>query len=91
MPVFFSSTLYFLLLMLGDTFHLPSPPEIVVASLFYLIPPVALLACGAVVWSSSMTVDRKVGAMLVTLFGMLLQFSVILLVFVVATGYAPTQ
>jgi hypothetical protein len=87
---FFSPTLYFLLLILADRFFIPSPPEILVASLFYLIPPVALLVCGSVLWFSSLTVARKIGWMLFTLFAMLLQFGILLAIMIVATGFAPT-
>jgi hypothetical protein len=90
LSAFFSPAVYFLLLLLGDSFFLPAPPETLVASLFYLIPPVALLVCGAVVWSSSLTVSRKIGWMLFTLFAMLLQFGIFLAIFIVATGFAPT-
>jgi len=83
---FFSPAFYFLLLLLADTFFLPGPPEIIVALLFYLIPPVALLVCGAVIWSSSLTGGHKIGWMLGTLFGMLLQFGILLGIFVVAAG-----
>jgi hypothetical protein len=82
---FVSPMIYFLLLLLGDTFQFPCPPEVLVASLFYLIPLVALLVCASVVWLSSMTVARKIGWMLFTLFGMLLQFAMLLAIFVVAT------
>jgi len=50
---FFSPTAYFLLLLLGDTFHFPSPPDTLVASLFYFLPVVAVLVCGSVVWFKS--------------------------------------
>jgi hypothetical protein len=91
LSAFFSPAVYFLLLVLGDRFFLPSPPEIFVASLFYLIPPVALLVCGSAVWLSSMTVARKIGWMLFTLVAMLLQFGILLAIIMTATGYVPTQ
>jgi hypothetical protein len=87
---FFSPTVYFVFLLLADRFSVPSPPEILVSSLFYLIPLVALLVCGSVVWSSSETVTRKIGWLLFTLFAMLVQFGVLLAIIIQATGYAPT-
>ena len=84
LPAFFSPIVYFLLLLLGDTFHLPSPPEVIVACLFYFIPPVALLVCGFDVWMSNMTIAGKIGWMFLTLVGMLLQFGILLAIFVVA-------
>src|SRR5438270_9971181 len=86
LSAFFSPPLYFLLLLLADRFHIPSPPESIVASLFYLIPAVALLVCGSVVWLSSMTLARRVGWMLFTLFAMLLQTGILLAIIITATG-----
>ena len=85
---FFSPAAYFLLLMLADRFNIPAPPEMVVASLLYTIPFIALLVCGSVVWMSGMTVARKFGWLLFTLFGLLFQFGFLLVVITMATGYA---
>jgi hypothetical protein len=82
----FGPTVYFLLLLFADRFHVPAPPDAFVASLFYLIPLVALLVCESVVWFSSMAVSRKRGWMLFTLFAMLLQVGVLLAVIVMAAG-----
>ena len=90
LSAFFSPTVYFLLLLLADSFHVPSPPDVFVASLFYLIPVVALLVCASVVWLSSMTAARKIGWMLFTLFAMLLQAGILLAIMITATGYVPT-
>jgi hypothetical protein len=87
---FFSPTLYFLLLMFADRFHVPSPPDILVASLFYLIPAAALLFCGSAAWFSGMRIARKIGWMLFTLFAMLIQTGVLLAIMIAATGYAPS-
>jgi len=67
-----------------------APPEKVVASLFYLIPPVALLVCGSVVWRSDMTIARKIGWMLFTLCMMLLQVGILLAIFL-AAAFVATQ
>jgi hypothetical protein len=88
---FSSPTVYFLLLLLADRFHVPSPPESFVASLSYLIPAGALLVCGSVVWLSSMTVARRTGWMLFTLLAMLLQTGILLAIIMTATGYVPTE
>jgi hypothetical protein len=80
LSAFFSPTLYFLLLLLAERFRIPIPPAIFVVSLFCLIPVVALLICGFVVWRSSMTVAWKIGGMLFTLLGMLLQVGVLLVI-----------
>jgi hypothetical protein len=74
------------LLLLADSFRLSSPPDAVVASLFYLIPLIAILVCFSMVWFSSVAVTRKLRWMLFTLTAMLLQFGAALAIFVVATG-----
>ena len=83
---FVSPAIFFLLLLVGDTLHLPSPPDAIVATLFYLIPIIALFVCGLVVLSSHMTVARKLRWMIFTTIGMLLQFGVLLAIMVVAAG-----
>jgi hypothetical protein len=87
LSAFFAPTVFFLLLLLADRFSVPSPPDNFVASLFYLIPTVALLVCGSVMWQSGTTVNRKIVWMLVTLFAMLLQFGILLVIIVAATGF----
>ena len=92
LSVFLSPSGYFLLILLGDRFHIPSPPETLVWSLFFLIPLVALVICESVVWLCSKTVGRKIGWMTFTLLAMLLQFGIILVVLrailVARIGYA---
>jgi hypothetical protein len=83
---FLSPTAYFLLLLLADSFHFPSAPDAVVAGLFYLIPPAALLVCGSAIRSSGMAGERKVRWMIFTLLAMLAQVGVLLAVSIVATG-----
>lgn len=80
LSAFFSPTAYFLLLLLANTFQIPSPPATFVWSLFFLVPVVALLVCESVVWHCSKTVGRKIGWMLFTLLAMLLQFAIVLVI-----------
>jgi hypothetical protein len=91
LSVFLSPTAYFLLLLLGNKFQIPSLPAMFVWSLFFLIPAFALLICESIVWSYSKTVGRKIGWMLFTLLAMLLQFGIILVILrmmiVTAIGY----
>ena len=77
--MFLSLTAYFLLLLLATQFqgHLPAT---IAWALLFLIPAVALFICESVVWSYSKTVGGKIGWMLFTLLGMLLQFGIILLI-----------
>jgi hypothetical protein len=91
---FFSPTIYFLLLIAGDQSGLPAPPETLVATLFFLMPVVALFVCETIVWRSGLTPRNKVLWMLFTLLGIAVQFGLIL-AFVVAcvvtaTGLAHT-
>jgi len=88
LSAFCSPTAYFLLLLLADRFHVPAPPEALVATLFFSIPLVALVICESVVWLSSMTVPSKVGWMLFTLVAMLLQFGILLVIVIAATTAA---
>ena len=76
-----------LVTLLSSRFELRSG----VASLFYLIPVVALLVCESVVWFSSMTAARKTGWMLFTLFAILLQIGILFAIITMATGYVPTR
>jgi len=91
LSAFLSPTGYFLLILLANRFHIASPPETVVRSLFLLIPVVALFICESVVWSCSKTVGRKAGWMLFTLLAMLLQvaiiFAILRTMIVMAIGY----
>jgi len=52
LAVFMSPTGYFLLVVIADRLQMPAPPESLVVALFCLIPVVALLVCGTVVWRS---------------------------------------
>ncbi len=70
---FVSPVGFFLLLMLGDRLGLASPPEGLVATLFYATPLIALAVCGWAVWSSSLPTGRKIGWALFTLLGIGLQ------------------
>jgi hypothetical protein len=74
-----------------NKFQIPSLPAMLVWSLFFLIPAVALLICEVLVWSYSRTVGRKIGWMLFTLLAMLFQFGIILVILrmmiVTAIGY----
>ncbi len=89
---FFSPTVYFILLLLANRLQVPSPPVIFVIALFCLIPVVALVVCGSVVWLSRMTVARKIGWTLFTLAGLSIEFAILVVVIriilVAATAYA---
>lgn len=80
LSAFFSPTAYFLLLIFVNKSQVPTPPPIVLESLFFLVPPVALLVCGYVVWLTKTTVARKIAWMLFTLLAMLLQLGVLIVI-----------
>jgi hypothetical protein len=82
LAAFFSPTGYFLLLIIADWFHVPAPPETVVMSLFVLIPVVALIFCGSVVWRSSKTVVHRTAWLFCAVVAMLLQCGIILAIIV---------
>jgi hypothetical protein len=86
-----SPAAYFLLLLVADRFHIPAPPESVVAGLFFLIPLAALLVSAVVLGKSGMTGGRKLGWMLLSFLVIALQFGGMLVLFIAvqaAIGYA---
>ena len=71
--VFLSPTGYVLALMMMASWQLPVPAGVVV-TLFFLVPVVALVACGTSVWRSTMSWERRAGGLVITALGILLQF-----------------
>ena len=88
LTAFLSPTAYFLLLLVGDRLQVPAPPEGFVVSLFCLIPVVALLICGTVVWRKNRIVKRRVGWLVLTVLAMALQLSVLLVIIISAITVA---
>jgi hypothetical protein len=93
LAAFLSPTAYVLLLMIVDRMHVPAPPDGFVVLLFCLIPVVALLACGTVVWRSKMSVAWRLGGLVVTVLAMLLQCGVwyVIIVSAITAAIAPAQ
>ena len=93
LAVFLSPTAYVLLLMIVDRLHVPAPPEGFVVLLFCLIPVVALLACGILVWRSKMSLRWRLGGLVLTVLGMLLQCGVwyVIIVSAITAAIAPVQ
>jgi len=91
LAVFASPTAYFLLLLAASELHVPKLPATVVWSLLFVIPVVALLVCESIAWSRSRTLGAKISWMALTLFVMLSQFGIILVIlraiFVTRIGY----
>ena len=87
-----SPTVYLLVLLLAASFEfVRRAPWVVGVSLFYVIPAVAVLLCWSVVAvaRSSMTIAGKAGWMLLGLFAILLQFSIVLAFIASVTGSVP--
>jgi hypothetical protein len=93
LAMFLSPTAYVLFLMVVDRLHVPAPPEGLVVFLFCLIPVVALLTCGISVWRSKMSLQRRLGALVLTVLGMLLQCGVwyVIIVSAITAAIAPAQ
>jgi hypothetical protein len=89
---FSSPTAYFFLVLLADGYHIPGPPVVIVGALFCLMPIVALIICGSVVWRSSKKLGVRIGGLLFTLIAMAIQVGFILIVLraiiVARIGYA---
>jgi hypothetical protein len=84
LAVLLSPTGYFLLLMLVDRLEVPAPLEALVVLLFCLIPVVALLVCGILVWRSKLRVRWRVGWLVLTLLAMSCQVGVLVVIIVIA-------
>ncbi len=79
-----SPTGYVLLLMILGRLQMPAPPGWFVVALFCLIPIVALLLCGRVVWLSKLRGRWRVGWLVLTVLAMLLQVGVLVIIIVSA-------
>ena len=92
MSTFLSPTGYFLLILVAARSGILKLPETLVLALFIVIPVVALLVCEWWAWCWSKTVGGRIGWMVLTLLGMLLQFAVLVvilrIILVTAIGYA---
>jgi len=86
LAVFLSPTGYFLLLMMLNSLQVPAPPESLVVALFCLVPVVALLVCGTMVWLSR--VRWKVGWLVLTVLAMSFQVGILLVIIVIAVTAA---
>jgi hypothetical protein len=93
LAMFLSPTAYVLSLMFMDRFQVPAPPDGFVVLLFCLIPIVALLACGTVVWRSKTSLRWRVGGVVLTALAMFLQCSVwfVIIVSAITVAISPAQ
>jgi len=89
LAVFLSPTTYVLLLMIMDRLQVPAPAEGFVVLLFRLIPVVALLACGTLVWRSMISLGWRVGGLVLTVLMMLFQCGVWFVIIV--NAISPAQ
>lgn len=93
LAAFLSPTAWVLLLILMDRWQVPPAPEGFVVLLFGLVPVLALLACGTVVWFSKMRLGWRVGGLVLTVLAMLLQCGVwfVIIVSAISAAIAPVQ
>jgi hypothetical protein len=78
---FVSPTVYFILLLLANGFHVASNfSAAFYVTLFFVILACAVLVCEFVSWSTKTTLARKIGLMVFTLIGLLLQVGIIVVV-----------
>jgi hypothetical protein len=78
---FFSPTLFFFSFLLANRFHLaPNLPGAFYVTLFFLILAGALLFCVGVPWAANMTRTRKIGLTVLTALGLVLQFTVVMVI-----------
>jgi hypothetical protein len=95
-----SPTGYCLLLMITYRMQGPALPQSFVVLLqscvvllFCLIPVVALLVCGTVVWRSKLRVGWRVGGLVLTVLAMLFQVGalVVIIVSAITVAISPAQ
>jgi len=72
------------LLAVWNRSQVPAPPGGFVVALFCLIPVVALLVCGTVVWRTRLRASWRVGLLVLTVLAMALQVGVLLVIIVSA-------
>ena len=91
LPLLLSPTGYVLLLITLSRLQIPLPSEWFVVTLFWLIPVVALLLCGAVVWLSNLGAWWRVSWLVLTLLAILLQvwFLIVLIVSAITVMISP--
>jgi hypothetical protein len=84
LAVLLSPTGYFLALMIADRWHVAALPEGFVMALFCLIPLVALLVCGTLVWTSKVTRNWRGAWMVLTVLAWLFECALLFVIIVSA-------
>ena len=79
---------YFLALMIADRWHLAALPEGFVIALFCLFPLMALLVCGALVWTSQVKRGWKTAWMVLTVLAWLFECGVLFVIIISAVTAA---
>ncbi|MHA3772947.1 hypothetical protein ACXR0O_15540 [Verrucomicrobiota bacterium sgz303538] len=81
LAAFFSPTVYFFLFLFANSLRVaPNLPAAFYVTLFFLILAGALLFCVGVLWTTKMSLARKIGLTVFTSLGLLLQFGTILVI-----------
>jgi hypothetical protein len=86
--VFLSPTVYALLVASLSRAQVPAPPGWLIVGLFCLIPVVALVVCGALVWVSNMRKGWRAVGLVLTVLGMALQVGALAVIIVSAITVA---
>ncbi len=91
LAAFLSPTAYLLSLMILSRLQVPDSVGRFAVLMFCLVPVVALLVCGTAVWRSGITFRWRVGGLVLTTLGMLLQCGIlfVLIVAAIAVIIAP--
>ncbi len=88
LAVLLSPTGYVLLVITLGRLQMPAPPGWFVVALFCLVPVVALLVCGTVLWLSKLRGRWRVGWLVLTVLAMLFQVGVLVVIIVSAITVA---
>ena len=93
LAVYLSPTAYLLLLMIMSRLQVPDPIGRFAVLLFCFVPVVAMLVCGTMVWRSRTTLRWRVGGLVLTTLGMLLQCGILFVIIIsaIAVAIAPAQ
>ena len=88
LAAFVSPSAYLLLLVFWNRLQVPAAPAGLIVALFCLIPVVAVLVCGTVVWRRKLTTGSRVAWLFLTVLAMALQVGVLLVIIVSAVTTA---
>lgn len=93
LALFLSPTAFVLLLIIMARLQVPVPAEGIIVLLFCLLPVVALLACGTLLWRLKISLGWRIGGLVLTVLAMLFQCGVwfVILVSAIQAAIALVQ